>query len=136
VYTNQVDVPGPMASQATFRRGETYYFAAVAYNIDGLETELSAEISYDVSGGSPRPSPTPPATPTAERGGLVNVSTRTRVTSGEDVLIGGFIITGNTPRTVVLRGLGPSLTRSGVEHAATDPSGHAFRFHGSSDRLQ
>jgi hypothetical protein len=106
VYTNQVDVPGPMAVANDLSEGETYYFAAVAYNIDGLESELSVEISY---------------TPGSQTGGLVNVSTRARVTSGEDVLIGGFIITGDTPRTVVLRGLGPSLTRWGVEHAATDP---------------
>jgi hypothetical protein len=105
-YTNQVDVPGPMAVASDLSEGETYYFAALAYNIDGLESELSAETSY---------------TPGSQTGGLVNVSTRARVASGEDVLIGGFIVTGDTPRTVALRGLGPSLTRSGVEHAATDP---------------
>ena len=121
LYTTQVDVPGPMAVASNLTEGETYYFAAVAYNNDGLQSELSAEISYEVSGGPPGPSPTPSATPAPGRGGLVNVSTRARVTSGEDVLIGGFIITGNTPRTVALRGLGPSLTRLGVEHAATDP---------------
>ena len=120
VYTNQVDVPGPMAVASALSEGETYYFAALAYNSDGLQSELSAEISYNVSGGPPSPSPTPSATPTPESSGLVNVSTRARVaTSGEDVLIGGFIITGDTP--VVLRGLGPSLTGWGVEHAATDP---------------
>lgn len=122
VYTNQVDVPGPMAVASALSEGETYYFAAVAYDNDGLQSELSAEISYNVSGGPPSPSPTPSATPTPESSGLVNVSTRARVaTSGEDVLIGGFIIAGDTPRTVVLRGLGPSLTGWGVEHAATDP---------------
>ena len=143
VYTNRLDVPGPMAVVSDLLEGETYYFAALAYNIDGLESALSAEISYHVPVGSPSPSPTPSATPTPTAtpaptaspsptpsatptpenpiGGLLNVSTRDRVTSGEDVLIGGFIITGDTPCTVVLRGLGPSLTRSGVETAATDP---------------
>lgn len=106
VYTNQVDVPGPMAVASNLSEGETYYFAAVAYNINGLESQLSTEISY---------------TPGRPTGGLANVSTRARVTDGEDVLIGGFIITGDTQRTVVLRGLGPSLTRWGVEDAARDP---------------
>jgi len=106
VYTNQVGVPGPMAVVTDLSEGETYYFAAIAYNVDGLASPLSAEISY-IPGG--------------QTGGLANVSTRARVTDGENVLIGGFIITGDTPRTVVLRGLGPSLARSGVEHVATDP---------------
>jgi hypothetical protein len=106
VYTNQVDVPGPIAVASDLSEGETYYFAAVAYNGDGLESQLSAEISY---------------TPGRQTGGLANVSTRARVTNGEDVIIGGFVITGDIPRTVVLRGLGPSLTRSGVEDAAMDP---------------
>lgn len=106
VYTNQVDVPGPMAVASDLSEGETYYFAVLAYNNEGLESELSTEISYS---------------PGTQTGGLVNVSTRARVTNGEDVLIGGFIISGDTPRTVVLRGLGPSLTRSGVANAAADP---------------
>jgi hypothetical protein len=106
VYTNQVDVPGPMAVASHLAEGETYYFAAVAYNIDGLESELSDEISY---------------TTERQTGALTNVSTRERVTDGEDVLIGGFIITGGIPRTVVLRGLGPSLTGSGAADVATDP---------------
>jgi hypothetical protein len=121
VYTNQLDVPGPMAVASDLSEGETYYFAAVAYDNTGLQSEHSAEISYRVPGGPPGPSPTPSATPRPPSGGLVNVSTRALVTSGEDVLIGGFIITGDTPRTVVLRGLGPSLSRAGVESAATDP---------------
>ena len=40
---------------------------------------------------------------------LVNVSTRTDVLGGDSVLIGGFIITGHVAKSVVLRGLGPSL---------------------------
>jgi hypothetical protein len=39
----------------------------------------------------------------------------------DDVLIGGFIITGEVSRTVVLRGIGPSLTRSGIQDAMADP---------------
>jgi hypothetical protein len=43
-----------------------------------------------------------------------NLSTRARVQAGDNVMIGGFIITGNVPKPVVLRGLGPSLVNSGV----------------------
>jgi len=106
VYTSQVDAPGPMAIATNLLAGETYYFAAVAYNGIGLESELSEEISYTLG---------------APTSGLANVSTRVRVADGEDVSIGGFIIVGQTPRTLVLRALGPSLAQAGIPGAASDP---------------
>jgi hypothetical protein len=39
----------------------------------------------------------------------LNISTRANVGTGEDVLIGGFIVTGTEDKQVVLRGLGPSI---------------------------
>jgi hypothetical protein len=44
-----------------------------------------------------------------------------RVQTGDNVGIGGFIITGSTPKHVVLRALGPSLTQFGVPDALADP---------------
>lgn len=44
----------------------------------------------------------------------LNISTRARVGTGDGVTIGGFIITGNADKPVVLRGLGPSLAGAGV----------------------
>ena len=44
---------------------------------------------------------------------LLNLSTRLLVESGENVLIGGFIITGSDGEDIVLRGLGPSLAVNG-----------------------
>ncbi|HVF72220.1 MAG TPA: kelch repeat-containing protein [Chthoniobacterales bacterium] len=49
------------------------------------------------------------ATPT-----LLNISTRLNVQTGEKVLIGGFIITGTEQKTVVVRGIGPSLPVPGA----------------------
>ena len=40
-----------------------------------------------------------------------------RVDTGDNVGIGGFIITGNVPKHVVVRGMGPSLTRFGFTSA-------------------
>ena len=51
----------------------------------------------------------------------LNLSTRGLVSSGDNVLIGGFIITGNDPKTVVLRALGPSLSSFGLSRAIRDP---------------
>ena len=41
---------------------------------------------------------------------LLNISTRLKVGTDENVLIGGFIITGNASKKVIVRGIGPSLT--------------------------
>ena len=50
---------------------------------------------------------------------LANISTRLRVETGNNVLIGGFIITGTQPKKVIVRAIGPSLPLSGV---LADPS--------------
>lgn len=52
---------------------------------------------------------------------LVNLSTRVQVTTGDKVLIGGFIIGGSTPKTVVVRARGPSLIPLGVPNALGNP---------------
>lgn len=44
-----------------------------------------------------------------------------RVQTGDNVGIGGFIITGMTPKHVVLRALGPSLKQFGVSGPLADP---------------
>ena len=45
---------------------------------------------------------------------LLNISTRLRVGTGENALIGGFIITGTEPKKVIIRSIGPSLGSQGV----------------------
>ncbi len=49
---------------------------------------------------------------------FLNIATRLRVQSGENVLIGGFIVTGNDPKQVIIRAIGPSL---GVAGPLADP---------------
>jgi hypothetical protein len=51
----------------------------------------------------------------------LNLSTRGMVSGGDNVVIGGFIITGTDPKTVVLRALGPSLRGFGLSGVLTDP---------------
>lgn len=52
---------------------------------------------------------------------LGNLSTRGRVTVGENVLIGGMIVTGSMTKRVIIRAIGPSLTASGVSGALANP---------------
>src|SRR2546430_10314834 len=52
---------------------------------------------------------------------LVNLSTRAFVGLGENAVIGGFIIQGSQPATVILRGIGYSLPALGISDALEDP---------------
>lgn len=52
---------------------------------------------------------------------LVNISSRGNVTGGEGVLVGGFIVTGNSPKRVLVRGIGPTLADYGVSGALANP---------------
>jgi hypothetical protein len=52
---------------------------------------------------------------------LVNLSTRAFVGLGDGALIGGFIIQGSQPATVVLRAIGNSLPAIGISNALIDP---------------
>jgi len=51
----------------------------------------------------------------------LNLSTRGFVSGGDNVLIGGFIVTGTGLKTMVLRALGPSLTSYGISDPLSDP---------------
>jgi hypothetical protein len=78
----------------------------------------------DASNATPTPTPTPSATatptptPSPISAQTINLSTRMRVQTGDNVGIGGFIISGTQPKTVIVRGIGPSLPLSG---ALADP---------------
>jgi len=53
---------------------------------------------------------------------LGNVSTRGQVGTGNNILIGGLIVGGSTPKPVVVRALGPTLTQFGVTGVLADPN--------------
>ena len=53
---------------------------------------------------------------------LANISTRAFVSTGSDIVIAGFILGGNSGNDrIAVRGIGPSLTASGVPNALADP---------------
>lgn len=51
-----------------------------------------------------------------------NISTRGNVGTGANIMIGGFIITGPTPKKVILRAIGPSLAAFGVPNTLSNPA--------------
>ncbi len=85
---------------------------------------------------TPTPTPTPTATPTPVPGTenirLINVSTRARVETGDNVMIGGFVVGGTGTKRLLVRGIGPSLTSFGVVGALVDPVLDVFNSTGAS----
>jgi hypothetical protein len=96
-----------------------------------VQTRFAATVSASVSASSQdtnqhnnsasyTTSAPPPATAK-----LLNISTRARVLTGDNVLIGGFILrpdnNNNGSMNVILRGIGPSLAAAGVQSALSDP---------------
>jgi N-acetylneuraminic acid mutarotase len=65
-------------------------------------------------GATPTPTASPSATPTTTPATFGNISTRLRVETGDNVLIGGFIVTGTQSKRVIVRAIGPSLPFPGV----------------------
>lgn len=109
-YGSLLDVSTTTATVSGLRTGATYTFAVTAYDTAGLESAYSLPVS--LTAGSSQPIPISI---------LANVSTRTLVASGDDIMIGGFIIDGVVPKKVALRALGPSLAALGLPGAMTDP---------------
>ncbi|MGI8436077.1 MAG: PQQ-dependent sugar dehydrogenase [Chthoniobacterales bacterium] len=74
----------------------------------GSTTGIGLVEFYDVSRGSPA--------------NAVNISTRGRVQSGDNVMIAGLIVGGASSQRVLVRALGPSLTGRGVDGALPNPT--------------
>jgi len=116
----------PDGTKIAFNRGETpdipiqqddiFVINADGSNLTNLTDNTAYEDGPDWQRIAVAPSPTPPAAQT------LNLSTRMRVQTAANVGIGGFIITGSTPRHVLLRAIGPSLTPLGIPDALADPA--------------
>ena len=53
---------------------------------------------------------------------LRNISSRSIVQEADNVMIGGFIVQGSGPKRVIVRAIGPELTRYGVQNVLPDPT--------------
>jgi hypothetical protein len=95
--------------------GGTTSVTGGAYSLGGTIGQPDAGASsggaYALTGGfwgvaDSVPSATPTPTPVTT---LANISTRLRVETGDNVLIGGFIVTGSQSKKVIIRAIGTSL---------------------------
>ncbi|MBA2430743.1 MAG: matrixin family metalloprotease [Chthoniobacterales bacterium] len=69
---------------------------------------------------------------------IANIATRGKVETGDNVMIGGFIIGGDQPTKVIVRAIGPSLATHGVAGALLNPTldlhdGNGTRFASNDD---
>lgn len=87
---------------------------ATISNIDSLQTD-------DINGARSLYDAGPPYRSSNPAPALVNLSTRAAVGTEGNVLIGGFIVQGSEPATVVIRGIGHSLAAQKIAHPLNDP---------------
>jgi hypothetical protein len=112
VNFNSVAAGEAITATATDPNGNTSEFSAAVTAAAPTPTPTATPTPM------PTPTPTPTATPTPPSQ-LLNLSTRKQVGTGDNVLIGGFIVVGTENKKVLVRGLGPSLP---VQGALTDPT--------------
>ena len=82
-------------------------YSAVVKGAHG-ETGVGIAEVYDLDAASPAK--------------LANISTRGFINTGDDVMIGGFIVGGNEPAKILIRAIGPTLSDFGVQGALQDPT--------------
>ena len=82
-------------------------YTAQVTGLGGTNGTALAEI-YDADAGTP-----------AQH--LLNLSARGQVGTGSSILIGGFVVSGNSPETVLVRGVGPGLAAFGLTGILAQP---------------
>ena len=91
--------------------------SASAYVAGSFHSDANFAFALDGPMSTPTPTPTPIPVTRA-----TNLSTRLLVGTGNDVGIGGFIVTGSGPRHLLIRGIGPFLSQFGILNFLPDPS--------------
>ena len=101
--------PGDDRDSALIATLETGNYTAIVRGANN-ETGVAIVEVYDLDSG----------TPTARLG---NIATRGHILTGDNVMIGGFIIRGDLPKRVIIRSRGPSLNLNGAPLSGrlTDP---------------
>jgi arabinogalactan endo-1,4-beta-galactosidase len=96
---------------------------AASLYLAGVGAAQAGSYSVEVSNGFGRATSAPAALTVAATGSarLVNLSARAQVGTGDSVLIPGFVVGGSGSKTLLVRAVGPGLTRFGVNGVLPDP---------------
>jgi plastocyanin len=104
----------PFTFSFTFPNAGTFPYYCIPHLSMGMVGTVFVAEATPTPSPSPTPDPNVPAQP-------LNISTRMDVRTDDQVLIGGFIISGTDPKEVVLRAIGPSLGAFGISNPLADP---------------
>ncbi len=106
------------ASSFNAPQGVTVTADGTVYVCDTLNSTIRKLVRVQVT--APPVTPSGPSDPTTR---FTNISTRSYVGTGPNILIGGFIIGGTTPKKVLIRASGPALIPMGISasNALADP---------------
>jgi outer membrane protein assembly factor BamB len=120
VATSSTPTPTPTATATATAAPTATATATIAPTATATATAAPSAtvIATPTATATASPSATPTPTPVSQ---AINLSTRMKVLIGDNVGIGGFIISGTVPKPVLLRAIGPSLTAFGVPGALADP---------------
>ncbi len=107
-YKDGVAIAG--ATSASYTVSSTTAATAGTYTVTITSGQLAATSSAaTVAVEQPNP------------GRLVNLSARTTAGTGDQTLIVGFVVSGSTPKPLLVRGVGPTLSALGVSDPVSDP---------------
>jgi hypothetical protein len=100
-------LPGDGLESAIIADLPTGNYTAIVRGVNNTTGVALVEV-YDLS----------PDTPSL----LGNISTRSFVQTGDNVMIGGFIVQGTAAKRVIVRAIGPSLSQYGVPDVLANPT--------------
>ncbi len=118
--TIQFPISFPFPASGTYSAAFSLNFGSASASSAPAFSAAAETLTLQIQQTDVQLAPTAATTPPSCR--ALNISTRLAVASGSNVLIGGFIITGNDPKKVLIRGIGPSLAANGVGVTLSDPT--------------
>ncbi|MCF3650129.1 S41 family peptidase [Synoicihabitans lomoniglobus] len=105
---------GPLFTLSPFLAADAGRYDVLVQNATGRVTSAAAVLTLgDATGEEPAR--------------LANLSSRSVLAPGDDVTISGFVISGDLPREVLIRGVGPGLNTLGVTNALRRPELSLYR---------
>jgi hypothetical protein len=111
---NTIDAAGSLAAAALPAFADIMEYVAPQGSKSRVQQGGRSDLGALESSGSGTPSATPARS--------LNISTRGKVQTGDQVMIAGLVVTGSQPKKVLLRALGPSLGNVGVPNPLSDPA--------------
>lgn len=116
--TVQLPISFPFPASGTFTSSFALNFGASSAAMATDSTVAAETLVLRIQQADVQLAPTAATIPPHCR--ALNIATRLAVANGSNVLIGGFIVTGNDPKKIIIRGIGPSI--KGVAGILADPT--------------